>query len=104
MGQIIILTTLFLIGCTSTNKFSFERVNLGNIENKGFEISIDAKIISNPEALSLLFIIPILAIWYFGNNKKRQGSMLVTTTHFLSDIKTFKTWSLHFPFRSRSWN
>lgn len=55
-------------------------------------------IFANSEALSLLFIIPIMAIWYYSNQKKRQGSMLVTTTHFLSDIRTFKTWSLHFPF------
>jgi Ca-activated chloride channel family protein len=53
---------------------------------------------ANAELLSLLFIIPILAIWYYSNAKKRQGSMLVTTTHFLSGIKSFKTWFQHFPF------
>ncbi|GEO09970.1 vWA domain-containing protein [Segetibacter aerophilus] len=52
----------------------------------------------NSEALSLLFIIPIIAIWYYGNVKKRQGSMLVTTTHFLSDIRSSKTWLQNFPF------
>jgi Ca-activated chloride channel family protein len=52
----------------------------------------------NPEALSLLFIIPILAIWYFGNTMKRQGSMMVTTTHFLSDIRSSKTWFQNLPF------
>jgi Ca-activated chloride channel family protein len=52
----------------------------------------------NPEALSLLFIIPMIAIWYYGNFKKRQGSMLVTTTHFLSDIRSSKTWLQNFPF------
>lgn len=53
---------------------------------------------ANKEALSLLLIIPILVFWYYGNIQKRQGSMLVTTTHFLSDIRTFKTWFQHFPF------
>ncbi|HSU50608.1 MAG TPA: VWA domain-containing protein [Segetibacter sp.] len=52
----------------------------------------------NPEAFSLLFLIPIIAIWYYGNNKKRQGSMLVTTTHFLSEIRSAKTWLQNFPF------
>jgi Ca-activated chloride channel family protein len=52
----------------------------------------------NPEALSLLFLIPIIAIWYYSNNKKRQGSMLVTTTHFLSDIRSSKTWFQNLPF------
>ncbi len=51
-----------------------------------------------PEALSLLLIVPILAVWYYGNIQKRQGSMLVTTTHFLSEIRTFKTWFRNFPF------
>jgi Ca-activated chloride channel homolog len=51
-----------------------------------------------PEALSLLLIVPILGIWYYANIQKRQGSMLVTTTHFLGDIKSFKTWFRNFPF------
>lgn len=53
---------------------------------------------ANKEALSLLLIIPLLAFWYYGNIKKREGSMLVTTTHFLTEIRTFKTWFQHFPF------
>ncbi|MGI8636853.1 MAG: vWA domain-containing protein [Segetibacter sp.] len=52
----------------------------------------------NPEALSWLFIIPIIAIWYYSNSKKRQGSMLVTTTHFLSEIRSSKTWLQNIPF------
>jgi len=51
-----------------------------------------------PEALSLLLIVPLLAVWYYGNIQKRQASMLVTTTHFLSEIRTFKTWFRNFPF------
>lgn len=53
---------------------------------------------ANKEALSLLLIIPLLAFWYTGNIQKRQGSMLVTTTHFLTEIRTFKTWFQHLPF------
>src|SRR4028119_587614 len=53
---------------------------------------------ANKEALSLLLILPILAFWYYGNIQIRQGSMLVTTTHFLTEIRTLKTWFQHFPF------
>jgi len=53
---------------------------------------------ANKEVLSLLLIIPILAYWYYGNIQKRQSSMLITTTHFLNGIRTFKTWFQHFPF------
>lgn len=53
---------------------------------------------ANKEALSLLLILPILVFWYYGNIQKRQGSMLVTTTHFLTEIRTVKTWFRHFPF------
>lgn len=52
----------------------------------------------NPEALSLLFIVPILAVWYYSNIRKRQGTMLVTTTHFLSDVRSSKTWFQNLPF------
>lgn len=52
---------------------------------------------ANPELLSLLVLIPILAIWQSGSRKKRQGSMLVTTTHFLSDIKSMRTWLQNIP-------
>jgi len=55
-------------------------------------------IFANIEALSLLFLIPILVIWYYSNIKKRHASMLVTTTHFITDIRSFKTWFQHFPF------
>jgi Ca-activated chloride channel family protein len=53
---------------------------------------------ANKEALSLLLIIPILAFWYYGNVQNRQGSMLITTTHFLNGIRTLKTWFQYFPF------
>ncbi len=45
---------------------------------------------ANPEAFSLLFIIPILALWYYGNNKKGRVLCLITTTHFLRDIRSCK--------------
>ena len=51
-----------------------------------------------PEALSLLLILPILIFWYSGNENKRQASMLVTTTHFIADIRNAKTWLKHTPF------
>jgi Ca-activated chloride channel family protein len=51
-----------------------------------------------PEAFSLLLLIPLFGIWYWRNVQKRQGSMLVTTTHFISNVRSFKTWFRHFPF------
>jgi Ca-activated chloride channel family protein len=51
-----------------------------------------------PEALSLLLIIPILAFWYARNQKPREAAMLVTTTHFLRNVRTLKTWFRKLPF------
>ena len=51
-----------------------------------------------PEALSLLLILPLLIFWYSGNEHKRQASMLVTTTHFIADVRNAKTWLKHAPF------
>lgn len=53
---------------------------------------------ANSEVLSLLLIIPILVVWYSGNSQKRRGSMLITTTHFLTNIRSFKTVFQHLPF------
>ena len=53
---------------------------------------------ANSEVLSLLLIIPILAIWYYANIQKRQSSMLITTTHFLTNIRSFKTVFRNVPF------
>jgi Ca-activated chloride channel homolog len=55
-----------------------------------------------PEAFSLLIIVLMLMIWYWGSAKKRQASMLVTTTHFLTDVKSLKTWFQNLPFVLRS--
>lgn len=51
-----------------------------------------------PAALSLLLVIPILGIWYWKTIQQRQASVLITTTHFISGIRSFKTWFRHFPF------
>ena len=51
-----------------------------------------------PEAFGLLLILPLLALWYNDNGQKRQASMLVTTTHFIAEIKSPKTWLKHLPF------
>jgi Ca-activated chloride channel homolog len=51
-----------------------------------------------PAALSLLLLVPMLGMWYWRNIQARQGAMLVTTTHFITDVRSFKTWFRHFPF------
>lgn len=51
-----------------------------------------------PEALGLLLILPLLIFWHTDNEKKRQASMLVTTTHFISNIRSVKTWLRQLPF------
>ncbi len=57
---------------------------------------------ANPEALSLLIVVLIVVMWYWSSKMKRQGSMLVTTTHFISEVRSFKTWFQHLPFVLRS--
>lgn len=54
-----------------------------------------------PEALSLLLILPILIFWYYTNGNKRRASMLVTTTHFISNVRSLKTLAQHLPFLLR---
>lgn len=54
-----------------------------------------------PLVLVLLVIIPVLIIWYRSNNLQRQGAMLVTTTHFVRDVGSLRTWFKHFPFALR---
>ena len=53
---------------------------------------------AQPLVLGLLVIIPILIVWYIKNNRVRQGSMLVTTVHFIKEVGSFKTWFKHVPF------
>lgn len=51
-----------------------------------------------PYLLGLLVIIPFLIYWYKKNNMLRQGSMIITTTHFIKDVRSNRTWLKHFPF------
>ncbi|MCY7421874.1 MAG: VWA domain-containing protein [Chitinophagaceae bacterium] len=51
-----------------------------------------------PYVWGLLVIIPVLIFWYRKNNMARQGSMIVTTTHFISEVRSNRTWLKHFPF------
>ena len=51
-----------------------------------------------PYLLGLLFILPILIFWYRKNNMARQGSMIITTTHFIREVRSNRTWLKHFPF------
>lgn len=53
---------------------------------------------AQPLVLGLLIIIPFLVFWYRKNNTRRQGSMLVTTTHFIKEVRSYRTWLKHFPF------
>ena len=51
-----------------------------------------------PWVLGLLILVPVLIFEYVRSNRKRQASMLITTTHFLQGVKDFRTSFLHFPF------
>ncbi|RFM26576.1 vWA domain-containing protein [Deminuibacter soli] len=48
--------------------------------------------------LGFLLLIPILAFEYFRRHNKTQAAMLVTTTHFVKDVKSVRTTLRHFPF------
>jgi Ca-activated chloride channel family protein len=51
-----------------------------------------------PYVLGILVVIPFLMFWYRKNNMVRQGSMIITTTHFIKDVRSNRTWLKHFPF------
>ena len=51
-----------------------------------------------PLVLGFLVIIPVLMFWYFRNQARRQGSMLVTTTHFINEVRSYRTWLINLPF------
>ena len=53
---------------------------------------------AQPVLLGLLVIIPVLIYWYVKNNMERQGSMLVTTIHFVKEVGSIRTWFKHLPF------
>jgi Ca-activated chloride channel family protein len=51
-----------------------------------------------PWVLGLLILVPVLIFEYIRSNRKRQASMLVTTTHFIQGTRDLKTATLHLPF------
>ncbi len=51
-----------------------------------------------PWVLGALLLLPVLIFEYFRRFRKPQASMLITTTHFVKDVKSFRTASLHLPF------
>lgn len=54
-----------------------------------------------PWAFSLLLLLPILIYEYFIRQRSSSASMLVTTTHFIKDVKTYRTYLRHVPFYLR---
>lgn len=48
--------------------------------------------------LLLLVLVPLLVLWYIRNHSRRQGAVMVTTTHFISEVRSYKTWLKHLPF------
>ena len=51
-----------------------------------------------PWVLGALLLLPVLIYEYLRRSKKPQASMLITTTHFVQDIKSIRTATLHIPF------
>ena len=51
-----------------------------------------------PWVPGLLILVPVLIFEYFRSNRKKQASMLVTTTHFIQGARDLRTATLHLPF------
>ena len=51
-----------------------------------------------PWAFTLLFLLPVLIYEYVLRSKKSTASLLVTTTHFMRQPRTFKNVFFHLPF------
>lgn len=51
-----------------------------------------------PWVFTLLIVLPILIYEYILRNRKSTASMLITTTHFIKQPRTFKNVFFHFPF------
>ncbi|HEY0299488.1 MAG TPA: VWA domain-containing protein [Arachidicoccus sp.] len=49
-------------------------------------------------ALALLILLPLIAMEYFRRQKKSRANIPITTTHFISKIKTFRTQFYYLPF------
>ncbi|QEC68784.1 VWA domain-containing protein [Panacibacter ginsenosidivorans] len=54
-----------------------------------------------PWVLGLLILLPVMIFEYIRGNRRRQASMLVTTTHFIQGARDLKTATLHLPFMLR---
>jgi Ca-activated chloride channel homolog len=57
---------------------------------------------ANPWAFVLLILLPIVAYWYFKRNSTGRGAVMITTTHFIQHVKSWKTWLQHLPFALRN--
>lgn len=51
-----------------------------------------------PWVLGVLLLLPILIYEYLRKQKKQQATMLITTTHFMRDVKSFRTTAANLPF------
>jgi Ca-activated chloride channel family protein len=51
-----------------------------------------------PWAFGLFILIPILVIEYYRRNKRSQAAMMVSTTHFIGDVRNFRTNWRNLPF------
>ncbi|MDE1192451.1 MAG: VWA domain-containing protein [Arachidicoccus sp.] len=51
-----------------------------------------------PWVLSLLILLPLIAMEYFRRQKKVRSNIIVTTTHFIATAKTFRTTFFFLPF------
>ena len=51
-----------------------------------------------PWVLGFLLLLPVLIFEYYGRRKKMQSAMLVTTTHFLEDVRSYRTYFRNIPF------
>ncbi|MGB8194742.1 MAG: VWA domain-containing protein [Chitinophagaceae bacterium] len=53
---------------------------------------------AQPYQLMLLGLVPILVLWYIGSHRKKQASIMVSTTATLSSLSSWKTSLRHLPF------
>jgi len=58
-------------------------------------------VFKEPLVLFLLVLLPLIIFWYIKNNKQSQAAMLVTTTHFINEVRSYKTIFQSIPFYLR---
>jgi Ca-activated chloride channel homolog len=58
-------------------------------------------VFKHPYFLGLLFLLPLLAVWYFLFQKKQQAYFQVSTTNTFINSTTLKNLSIHIPFFCR---